>query len=83
MKFLTTINADLDLDTLFGGIIDVIIKIGFYVGVILAVGGVFSLILAYHDDRTDDQTKAIRKIVVGGVLIGLRRSEERRVGKEC
>ena len=72
MKFLTTINADLDLDTLFGGIIDVIIKIGFYVGVILAVGGVFSLILAYHDDSTDDQTKAIRKIVVGGVLIGLR-----------
>lgn len=72
MNFLTTINADLDLDTLFGGIIDMIIKIGFYVGVILAVGGVFSLILAYKDDRTDEQAKAIRAIVVGGVLIGLR-----------
>lgn len=72
MKFLTTINADLDLDTLFGGIIDMIIKIGFYVGVIFAVGGVFSLILAYKDDRPDDQAKAIRVIVVGGVLIGLR-----------
>ena len=37
----TTINTNLDLDSLFGGIVDIIIKIAMYVGIALAVGGVF------------------------------------------
>lgn len=70
--FLTTINTDIDLDSLFGGIIDIIIKIGMYVGIVLAAGGVFSLVLAYKDENADGQSRAIRVLVVGGALIGLR-----------
>ncbi len=67
-----TINTNLDLDQLLGGIVGIIIKIAMYVGIVLAVGGVFSLILAYKDDNSDAQAKAVRIIVVGGALIGLR-----------
>lgn len=67
-----TINTNLDLDQLLGGIVGIIIKIAMYVGIVLAVGGVFSLVLAYKDDNSDAQAKAVRIIVVGGALIGLR-----------
>lgn len=67
-----TINTNLDLDQLFGGIVSIIIRIALYVGIALAVGGVFSLVLAYKDENADAQAKAVRVIVVGGALIGLR-----------
>lgn len=69
---LTTIRTDLELNTLFGGIIDVIIQIAFYIGAILVVGGVFSLVLAYKDENADAQAKAIRVLVIGGVLLSFR-----------
>jgi len=68
----TTINTNLDLDHLFGGVADIIIKIAFYVGAVLAIGGVFSLLLAYKDENADAQSKAVRIIVIGGALVGLR-----------
>lgn len=67
-----SINTNLDLDQLLGGIVSIIIKMALYVGIVLAVGGVFSLVLAYKDDNSDAQAKAVRVIVVGGALIGLR-----------
>lgn len=80
MKFLNpmlltdtvTINPNLDLDALFSGIVSIIIKMALYVGIVIAVGGVFSLVLAYKDENADAQAKAVRLIVVGGCLIGLR-----------
>lgn len=68
----TTLNPNLDLDTLFGGIVDLLIKIAFYVGAVMAIGGVFSLFLAYKDENADAQSRAIRVIVIGGSLISLR-----------
>lgn len=68
----TTLDPDLDLDSLFGGVADIIIQIAFYVGAVLAIGGIFSLLLAYKDDNADAQSKAVRIIVIGGALIGLR-----------
>lgn len=68
----TSINTNLDLNSLFGGIIDIIIQIGMYVGIVLAAGGVFSLVLAYKDENAEGQSRAVRLIVVGGALIGLR-----------
>ena len=69
---LTTINANLDLDILFGGVADIIIKIAFYIGAVLSMGGVLSLIYAYKDENADAQGRAIRVIVAGGALVGLR-----------
>ena len=39
---------------------------------ILVIGGIFQLILAYKDDNADAQSKSIRHIVVGASLMGLR-----------
>jgi len=45
------INANLNMDTLFGSIVNVVIKIAFWCGALIAVGGVFSLVMAYKDDN--------------------------------
>ena len=72
LTVLTTITTNLDLNSLFGGVVDIIIQIAMYVGIALAVGGVFSLVLAYKDENAEGQSRAVRIIVVGGALIGLR-----------
>lgn len=82
MKFLTAIaptmltgtqlHTDLDLDALFGGIVEIIMKMGLYVGGALAVGGVFQLLLSYYNDQPEGKAQALRIIVVGGALMGLR-----------
>ena len=82
MKFLTNItptmltgtqlHTDLDLDALFGGIVEIILKMGLYVGGALAVGGVFQLLLSYYNDQPEGKAQALRVIVVGGALMGLR-----------
>ena len=72
LTVLTTINTNLDLNSLFGSVVDIIIQIAMYVGIALAVGGVFSLVLAYKDENAEGQSRAVRIIVVGGALIGLR-----------
>lgn len=68
----TTIKSNIDMDTLFGNMANIIIKIAFYVGAIVAISGIFQLVLAYKDDNSDSQTRAVRLIVVGAVLIGFR-----------
>ena len=70
--FLTEIKTDISLDTIFGGVIDVIIKLALYVGILMAAGGIFSLVLAYKDENAEAQTRSARYIVVGVFLIGLR-----------
>lgn len=72
MVHFLTISQNMDLNTLFGGIVDIIMQIAFYVGGILVIGGVFSLLLAYKDENADAQAKAVRLIVIGGALVGLR-----------
>lgn len=69
---LTQVNTNIDLDSMMGGIIDIIIKLAMYVGIALAAGGVFSWLLAYKDENSDNQARGIRLVVIGGALIGLR-----------
>lgn len=64
------INTNLNMDTLFASMAGIVIKIAFYVGALITVGGVFSLIVAYKDDNADGQTRAVRLIVVGVCLVG-------------
>ena len=72
LTVLTTINTNLDLNSLFGGVVDIIIQIAMYVGIALAVGGVFSLVLAYKDENAEGQSRAVRIIGVGGAIMGRR-----------
>lgn len=64
------INSSLDMDNLFASMAGIVIKIAFYVGALVTIGGIFSLIVAYKDDNADGQTRAVRLIVVGVVLVG-------------
>ena len=52
--------------------IDIICEVARYTGILMAVGGIFMLVLAYKDDNADQQARAIRLIVVAGVMIGLK-----------
>ena len=65
-----TIKGNIDMDSLFGNMADIVIKMAFYVGVIIAISGIFSLVLAYKDDNSEGQTRAIRLIIVGVMLVG-------------
>ncbi len=67
----TTINGNIDLDKLFGGIMDIIIMIAFYTGIVMVAGGVYNLAMAYKDEDGNAHTKAIRYLVAGAILIGL------------
>lgn len=70
--FLTRVNTNVDLDAMMGGIVDIIIKLAMYVGVALAVGGAFSLLLAYKDGNSTEQSSAVRLVVIGAALMGFR-----------
>lgn len=59
-------------DSIINQMINVIADVARYVGILITVGGIFMLVLAYKDDNADQQARAIRLIVVGGVLIGLK-----------
>lgn len=68
----TQIKTDLDTETVIGGILDVIFKIALYIGIVIAVVGVFSFILAFKDDNAEAQSRGIRLAIVGCALIGLK-----------
>lgn len=67
----TTINPNATTESVIGGILDVIFKIAFYIGIVIAVIGVVSFILAFKDDNAEQQSRGIRLAVVGTALIGI------------
>ena len=68
MIFLTPCNM---FQVVGAKLITTIIQIVLMGGAFLAIGGVFSLVLAYKDDNSEGQSRAIRLLVIAGVLIGL------------
>lgn len=59
-------------DQVMTGVINIIFEVAKYVGIVLAVSGIFQLILAYKDDNADGQSRAVRLVVVALVLLGLK-----------
>lgn len=49
--YCATIKPELDADGLFGSMAEILIKIAFYVGALIAISGLFTLLLAYKDDN--------------------------------
>lgn len=68
----TKINPNATTETVIGGILDVIFQIAFYIGVVIAIIGVVSFILAFKDDNAEQQTRGIRLAIVGTALIGIK-----------
>lgn len=59
-------------EQVMNGVINIIFEVAKYVGIVLAVSGIFQLILAYKDDNADGQSRAVRLVVVALVLLGLK-----------
>ena len=68
----TKINPNATTESVIGGILDVIFKIAFYIGIVIAIIGVVSFILAFKDDNAEQQSRGIRLAIVGTALIGIR-----------
>ena len=68
----TKINTNLDTNTMVGGIVDFVCEIAKYMGIVVAVSGAFMLVFAYKDDNAEQQSRAIRFIIVGFVAVGLK-----------
>lgn len=67
----TVINPDADTETVIGGIMDVVFQVAFYMGLVIAVIGVVSFIMAFKDDNAESQSRGIRLAIVGTALIGI------------
>lgn len=67
----TQINPNATTESVIGGILDVIFKIAFYIGIVIAVIGVVQFILAFKDDNAEQQSRGIRLAIVGTALIGI------------
>lgn len=66
------IRTNISMDTIVTGVIGIIIKIAFYVGVVYAAYGVFEIINAMRDDNGPALPQAIKRTAIGVALISLR-----------
>lgn len=53
-------------------IIDIVLKIFRYIGVLLAVWAVGQLVLAFKNEDADSKSRAMMMLVVGAALIGIK-----------
>ena len=67
-----TVYADNAADGALIKIINVVFKIFQYIGVVLALWGAGSLIMAFKNEDADSKTRAIMSLVVGISLIALK-----------
>lgn len=66
------IHAENAADVAIQKIVNVVFKIFSYIGIILALWGAGSLILAFKNEDADSKTRAIMTLVVGISLVSLR-----------
>ena len=60
------------MNGLFNNMVDIICTIALYVGAIIIVSGIFNWVLAQKDENADGQSRAIKFIVCGFVLVALK-----------
>lgn len=67
-----TVYASNKATTAIKSIIEVIYKIFTYIGVILALWGIGSLVMAFKNEDADSKSRAIMCLVVGFCLVALK-----------
>ena len=65
------INPNLTTESGVGAILDIIFQIGFYVGAIGVVMGIFITVQSFLTENPESRNKGITFAVVGAVLMGL------------
>lgn len=68
----TSINDKATTASVVGGILDVVFNIALYLGIVIAVIGIVSFIIAFKDDNAESQSRGIRLAIVGTALIGIK-----------
>ena len=67
----TAYAADTE-DQIVNSILDIVVKIAFYIGIILLAWSIVMLVLAFKNEDADSKSRAIMLIVVSVVLIAVR-----------
>lgn len=69
--FLATVNTNLDTAEMIGGLVDVLIQIATYAGVILLIVNIISILLAKKNNDAAGMDKAVLGAIIGACLIGI------------
>lgn len=64
-----TISSNLSYEKLFSNIARVFIFLAYAVGAIMFIAGAFQLVMAYREGNSEEQTRAIRLLIVGIALL--------------
>lgn len=66
------INSESDMSVIAAGVIDLILNIAMYVGVILTIYGIYQLVMAFKDENPDGKIKGVTLTLVGIAIATLR-----------
>lgn len=69
--FLATINTNLDTAAMIGGLVDVLIQIAIYAGVILLIINIINILLSKKNNDAAGMDKAVLGAIIGACLIGI------------
>lgn len=69
--FLATINTNLDTASMIGGLVDVLIQIAIYAGVILLIVNIINILLSKKNNDAAGMDKAVLGAIIGACLIGI------------
>lgn len=61
-----------NVDTVMGSVLGIIFQIAQYVGIVLCVYAVFSLVLSFKNDDSESKSRSTTLLVVAIVLMGLK-----------
>ena len=74
MPVFCALNPDgIDIETIIGSILGIILTIAMYVGVVLLTYAVFQLVRSFKNDDAEGKSRATQLLVVSAVLIGLKK----------
>lgn len=68
----TTINTDLNMESLAGGFVDFFLNLALYGGALTAIGGAIAWGYAHKNGNSSDQDKAATTVLIGGAFMGFR-----------
>lgn len=67
------INPDgISIEEIMGSVLGIIFTVAMYIGIILAIWGLFQLVMSLKNDDAEAKSRATQLMVVGIVLIGLK-----------
>lgn len=74
MPVFCALNPDgIDIESIIGSILGIILTIAMYVGVVLLTYSIFQLVMSFKNDDAEGKSRATQLLVVSAVLMGLKK----------